>query len=94
MRKNIFSSKKLTLDYSKIDKYFTLKKNDRDIGSVYPDARSANNLLETIVLEMEKREHTINYQLRDFLITDSAEKEIDKYLKNDYEQQRKKENKK
>lgn len=78
-RKNIFDYEKLTLDY--IGDCFVLIKSSNLLGSKYPDARAAHNLLKTIKKEMEKQDHNMNYHLKDFSISKEAGRLIEEYRK-------------
>ncbi len=75
-RKNIFKTKKLTLDYN--GKYFVLLKNNNELGSNY-DLRGAYNLLITIKKEIKKQKHQELYKLKEFNLTSNAKEQLEIY---------------
>jgi len=75
-RKNIFASKKLTLDYN--GNRFALLRNDNKFGRYY-NLRRASNLAVTILREKQKSSHKMEYNLEQFKITSPAIGAIRKY---------------
>ena len=75
-RKNIFNYEKLTLNY-KGDSFFLLK-NNNSFGSKYNLSR-VQQLIITIKKEMQKSEHEMEYNLKEFKITPSALETIKNY---------------
>ncbi len=75
-RKNIFSAKKLSIDYN--GKYFTLKRNNNETGSRY-NSRAACSLMINIEKEIQKQKHSMEYLLKEFCITPEAKEELREY---------------
>tara|TARA_Y100000310_G_C20692815_1_gene823450 strand:- start:322 stop:585 length:264 start_codon:yes stop_codon:yes gene_type:complete len=82
-RKNIFDYNKLTLDLLG-DDCFILKKEENYFGSKYCGVERVQNLIESIKKEMEKTEHSMDYQLKEFNITQKAQEKLESKVTEDF----------